>query len=57
MIVLNEALPKVRVPAYTRFGRVGYSQLGSISALLKGKSKAGEVIKDHSNALLGPQSQ
>lgn len=52
MLVLNEALQKVGVPSYIRFSRLRYFQSGSISALLREKSNAEELIKDHSNTLI-----
>lgn len=52
MLVLGETLQKVGMPAYTRFSRVGYSQSGSISALLTEKSNAEELTKGHSNTLI-----
>lgn len=49
MLVLNEALQKAGIPAYTRFSRVGYLQSGANSALLTEKSNAENLVRDHSN--------
>ena len=52
MLVLNESLQKVRIPAYIRFKREGYFQSGAISALLREKSDAEILMKNHSNMLI-----
>ena len=38
MLALNKLLQKTRIPTYTRFNRVEYSQSGAISVLLTEKS-------------------
>ncbi len=52
MPVLNESLQKTGVPAYIRFCRVRYAQSGAISALLKEKISAEDLVKEHSNVLI-----
>lgn len=52
MLVLNELQQKAGIPAYTQFSRVRYLQLGAIFVLLTEKSKADNVVKDHSNMLI-----
>ena len=52
MLVLNESLQRAGVPAYVRFGRVGYSQSGVISGLLTERSNAEDLIKQHSNMFI-----
>ena len=52
MLVLNEALQRVNLPAYIRFSKLGYSQSGAISGLLTEKSNAEELLRDHSTMLI-----
>ena len=52
MLILNESLQKAKIPAYTRFSRVGYLQPGAIFALLTEKSNAENLLRDHSNMLI-----
>ena len=52
MLVLNEALQRVNLPAYIRFSKVGYSQSGAISRLLTEKSNTEDLLRDHSTILI-----
>ena len=52
MLVLNESLQRAGIPAYIRFSRVGYFQLGAISALLTEKPNAENLIKGYANMLI-----
>ena len=52
MLALNESPQKAGILAYTRFTRVGYSQSGTISALLTEQSNAEQLISEHSNTLI-----
>ena len=52
MLALNEALQKAGEPVSVRFGRVGYSPSGAISALLTEKSDAVELLKTRNNVLI-----
>lgn len=52
MLVLNEALQKAGEPAKVQFGRIGYSQSGTISALLTEKADAKELLEMRRNILI-----
>lgn len=52
MLVLNESLQRVGIPAYVRFSKVGHYQSGAISGLLTEKSNAEDLIRDHSATLI-----
>ena len=52
MLVLNELLQGARVPPYTRFSKVRYSQSGAIWELFTEKSNAEDLIKDYSNTFI-----
>lgn len=53
MLALNEALQKAGESASIRVSRIGYSQLGAISALLTEKADARELLKKHKNIFIG----
>ena len=52
MLVLNETLQRLNLPAYVRFSKVGYSQSGAISGLLTEKSNAEDLLRDHATTLI-----
>lgn len=52
MLVLNESLQRVGIPAYIRFSMIGYSQSEAISTLLTKKFNAEDLIKGYANMLI-----
>lgn len=52
ILVLNKILQQTNVQAYIRFIKVGYSQSGAISRLLKKKSNAEELMGEYSTRLI-----
>lgn len=52
MFAFNEALQRARIPTYTWFNQVEYSQVVVISRLLTKKSNAKQLVNNHSNILM-----
>lgn len=52
MLVLNESLQKIGVPAYLKFNKDSYSQSGIISWLLTERFNLKNLIRHHLNVLI-----